>query len=727
VRRDADTLIGGFMKLIGQAEVWENIKRGNAVARAWAWFQGALAGVVGFVRQVPTLFLDALRALEIADLVLLPRAFARVGRVFAGFAGQFFSWAGQQVLSLLQIVFEVVAPRAVPYVRRAAGAFRAIIQDPIGFVGKLVRAGIQGFRQFAANFLTHLRRALIGWLTGALRGASVYIPQGLHLREILKFVLSVLGLTWHNVRGKLVRAVGETAVVVLERRFDLVVTLVQEGPAAAWERIVESVGNLRDMVIEQVMSFVRTNIVQAAVIRLVSSLNPAGAFIQAIIAIYNTVMFFVERLQQIGEVAMSFIDSIAAIASGAIGAAASRVEQTMAGLLTLVISFLARLVGLGNVAQTVTSFVNRVRQPIDRALDRVVEWIVTQARRLGRLIAAGARGVVARAVNWWSGRRSFTAADRTAHSLYFQGQGPQATLTVSTVPTPVDAFLTTVAPAVGASSDQRAKSDLAAAQALLRGSLRARLRALNAPGATAPAPADVDQLNAELITLSNLLVSLVPYDPRVTAAVAAASVSLPVGVDTLIKLKTGNQIAVVVGIVNETIGAGSAAAGQVYQIVRWRILRPRGRSAAGGTRAVDFVRDWGRLYEAYVNDPRDLYLGATPEKSGPVGTAVKRRMHTQGKYDPATGLVLYSRDVRGRALLPGQPAQSVHENNCDMGHIVDAVVWWNSNGRLTFPQSPEVLRFMSDPDNYELEPSGPNRARGAALGAGGVTYRPPVG
>jgi len=62
-----------------------------------------------------------------------------------------------------------------------------------------------------------------------------------------------------------------------------------------------------------------------------------------------------------------------------------------------------------------------------------------------------------------------------------------------------------------------------------------------------------------------------------------------------------------------------------------------------------------------------------------------------------------------------------------MGHIVDAVVWWNSNGRLTYPQSPTVLAFMNDPDNYELEPSGANRARGAALGARGVRYLPPVG
>jgi dolichol kinase len=393
VPRTAETLIGGFMKLIGQEEVWNNLKRANAVARAWAWFQGALSGLLGFVRQIPSLFMQALRSLELMDIVLLPRAFGKVATVFGSFLGQFFSWAGRQVMSLLEIIFEVLAPGAMPYIRRAAGALRSIFQNPIGFLGNLVRAGIQGFRQFAGNFLTHLRASLIGWLTGAMSGANIYIPQAVNLREIVKFVLSVLGLTWQNIRQKLVRATSEGVVRALETGFDIVVTLVREGPAAAWEKIKESISNLREMVMEQVMTFVRDRVVQAAITRLLTSLNPVGAFIQAVIAIYNTIMFFVERLRQIAQVAMSFIDSISAIAGGVIATAANRVEQTMAGLLTLVISFLARIAGLGRVSDAVIDIINRVRAPIDRALDRVVEWIVNMARRLGRLfVRAGERG-----------------------------------------------------------------------------------------------------------------------------------------------------------------------------------------------------------------------------------------------------------------------------------------------------------------------------------------------
>lgn len=382
VPRNAETLIGGFMKLINQEEVWKNIQRGNAIARAWAWFQGALGGARVFVQQVPMLFMQALNSLQVADIVLLPRAFARVAGVFANFAGRFISWAGQQVLSLLTIIFEVVAPQVMVYIRRAGGALQTIIRDPMGFVGNLVNAGKRGLNQFAGNFLTHLRTSLIAWLTGAMSGANIHIPQALTLQEIVKFILSVLGLTWQNIRTKLVRVMGEPVVAGLERSFDIVITLVREGPAAAWDKIVESITNLREMVMEQIMAFVHSRIVQAAITTLVSSLVPGAGFIRAIVSMYDTIMFFVERFRQIAQVAAAFIDSIATIARGNITPAANRTEQTMAGMLTLAISFFARIARLGNVTQSIINIINRVRLPIDRSLDRLVAWIQQRARSL---------------------------------------------------------------------------------------------------------------------------------------------------------------------------------------------------------------------------------------------------------------------------------------------------------------------------------------------------------
>jgi hypothetical protein len=385
--RTAENMIGGFMRLIGQEEKWQHLQQSRAIPRAWAWFQQQVSTLLGFVQQIPQLFVQLWESLQVSDLLDIGGAFNRVRNIFGGFVGSFISWAGEAALQIMMFIFEMLAPGAMPVLRRAASVMRIIISEPIRFVGNLVRAGLRGFQQFRDNIRTHLINGLVGWLTGALAGAGLQLPSRWDLRGILSLVLQILGLTWQNIRQKLVRVLGETTVTVLERTFDIVVTLVREGPMAAWQRILENLSNLQETIFSGIRDWVIRTIVGQAVIRIVSMLNPAGAVIQAIIAIYNTIMFFRERLQQIIQVAEAFFNSIAQIASGAIGAAANYVERTMARLVPVVISFLARLIGLGGISNTIRNIIARIRAPIDRALDRVVDWIAAQARRLGRAVA----------------------------------------------------------------------------------------------------------------------------------------------------------------------------------------------------------------------------------------------------------------------------------------------------------------------------------------------------
>jgi len=375
VPRNADTLIGGFMKLIGQEEVWQNLKKGNAVARAWVWFQNALTGLMALVLAVPRKIIDTLRSLTFQDVITVVGAFRKVVGAFVTIATDFTSWGVKQVLGLLEILFSVVAPRAMPYIAKAKAAFHTIIRDPVRFVGNLVRAAKLGFQMFANNIVEHLKNALIKWITGPLGEAGVYIPKSFTLIEIVKLVLSVLGLTWQNIRAKLVKIIPEPLLTGLEKTAKILVTLVTEGPAAAWEQIKSELTELKDQLIGQVTQMISTEVVKAAVIKLVSMLNPAGAVIQAIIATYNTVTFFIEKINQIAAVVASFIDSIAAIASGQVQGAAKKVEQTMANTLTVIIAFLAKFVGLGNVPEKLVGIVKKIRQPIDKGLDRIVGWL----------------------------------------------------------------------------------------------------------------------------------------------------------------------------------------------------------------------------------------------------------------------------------------------------------------------------------------------------------------
>ena len=387
VPRTPDVLIGGFMKLIGQEEIWENIKKGNAIAKAWAWFQGTLAGLLGFARSIPQKIIQTITSLTIMDLVTVVGAFRKIVGAFVDIAGSFMSWAFDQVLSLLEILFSVVAPGVMPYLKKAQAAFTSILKNPIGFVGNLVQAGKKGFQMFAGNIVTHLKAALIKWLVGPLAEAGVYIPKSFSLIEIVKLVLSVLGLTWQNIRAKLVKIIPEPVLVGLEKTAGILVTLVKDGPAAAWEQIKTELSELKDQLIAQVTQMVSVEIVKAAVMKLVSMINPAGAVIQAIIAIYNTVTFFIEKINQIAAVVGSFIDSISAIAAGQVDAAAKKVETTMANTLTVVIAFLAKFAGLGGIPAKLVGIVKKIRQPIDKGLDKIVAWLGKMLKKLGGAIA----------------------------------------------------------------------------------------------------------------------------------------------------------------------------------------------------------------------------------------------------------------------------------------------------------------------------------------------------
>jgi hypothetical protein len=386
VPRTPDTLIGGFMKLIGQEEIWENIKKGNAIQKAWLWFQNAMETLFAIVTQFPLDFIAMLKSLEVMDFIILPNLFIKVLKVFGNFIVNFTKWALNTVLDLLEIIFSVVAPKAVPYVAKAKSTFITIIKNPIGFVGNLVRAGKQGFELFMSRIGEHLKTALIKWITGPLGDAGVYIPKSFDLMEIIKLVLSVLGLTWQNIRAKLVTIIPEPVLAGLEKTAKILVTLVKDGPVAAWEEIKTELEDLKGQLIKQVTEMITTEIVKAAVVKLVSMLNPAGAVIQAIIAIWNTVTFFIQKIQQIAAVVASFIDSIAAIAAGQVANAAKKVEQTMANTLTVIIAFLAKFAGLGNIPEKIVGIIKKIRQPIDKGLDKIVAWLGGLLKKIGGAI-----------------------------------------------------------------------------------------------------------------------------------------------------------------------------------------------------------------------------------------------------------------------------------------------------------------------------------------------------
>jgi hypothetical protein len=394
VDRSAETLLGPLLKMIGLGDVWQKMQESRAIPRAWQWFQTTLSQLIGFVSEIPTLFLTAFKALTLEDIILVPKAFAKLAAVFGGFLGKFVSWGVDAMFKLLEIVFDVVSPGALGYVKQTGSAMKSIFQNPLPFVGNLVKAAKLGFTNFGANFLTHLKKGLIDWLTGSLQG--VYIPKALTLPEFGKLALSVLGITWAQIRAKIVKALGPNGEMImkgLEGLFNVIVALATGGPAAAWEVIKGYLTGLKDQIVAGIQSFVIQTVVQKAIPKLIAMFIPGAGFISAIISIYDTVMVFVNKISKIIQVVTAFINSIVAIAQGNIGAAASKVESILGGMLSLAISFLAGFVGLGKVTDKIMEVVNRVRGTVDKALDTAINFVIGKAKALfARLFNKGKDG-----------------------------------------------------------------------------------------------------------------------------------------------------------------------------------------------------------------------------------------------------------------------------------------------------------------------------------------------
>jgi hypothetical protein len=390
VPRTAENFVRAVLDLVpGGDAVFQNLQRSRTIERTVTWLREQIVTLDLTWEGIKALFRRAWDTFSLADLLHPLTLIERVVEIFGPAVrrvGRFALAVGKKVL---EFIFEGVMALAGPIgtqvvriVHRAGEAFDRIVADPVAFIGNLVGALRRGFDQFRHNIVGHLREGIFGWLFGALEGAGLQLPTVWDLRGIVSLVLQVLGLTYQRFRTKLVTLVGEPRVAMLERVFDFLRILITEGVAAAWQKIVEALGNVTDIVIGAIREWAITRIVTAAITRLATLLNPVGAVIQSIIAIYNTIRFFIERIQQILALVESIVESIANIAAGRLAAAANYVERSMARTIPVILSFLARFIGLGDVSGAIRNVITGIQARVDAAIDRVIAWIVERGRAL---------------------------------------------------------------------------------------------------------------------------------------------------------------------------------------------------------------------------------------------------------------------------------------------------------------------------------------------------------
>src|SRR6185312_14721736 len=97
----------------------------------------------------------------------------------------------------------------------------------------------------------------------SLAQGGIELPDSFDPKGIVKLLASIFGLSWANIRARLVNAIGERAVGLVVKSSAIFGPLAEEGLAGIWHLIVEKVGDVKDMIVEKAKSFVVTEIIMA--------------------------------------------------------------------------------------------------------------------------------------------------------------------------------------------------------------------------------------------------------------------------------------------------------------------------------------------------------------------------------------------------------------------------------------------------------------------------------
>lgn len=349
--------------------------------------------------------------------------------------------------AVLRFVFEAAVSVAgsagqavLNVVRKVGSSIMTIVAHPGRFLSNLVGAVVGGFRRFFHNIGGHLRDGFFSWLTGAMDSAGITLPDRWNLRGIAFLGMQLIGLTWANVRRRLVRQLkpnGERKVSLLEKAVDVARRIVAGGLPAVIGMVRERIAGLVDQLRDAVLQFVSIAVAKEAA-RYVAGLfsGGVGLLLQLARKIYDVVAWVVENFQRMLALVHTIGDALSDIVRGNLAPAAAAVERTLASFIPMLISMFARLVGLGDLPTKIRGIVRKLSAPVNRAID----WVVRKVLTLGRSILARARSAAARAIGWFRRRLPF-GRGRFRHTMVWSGSPKAPQLMVRSTETPFDTWL----------------------------------------------------------------------------------------------------------------------------------------------------------------------------------------------------------------------------------------------------------------------------------------------
>jgi len=319
-----------------------------------------------------------------------------------------------------------------------------IIDAPMKFANNLMDGIGQGFSQFFDNIGRHLLEGLLEWLLSGLKdeGISIEIPKEFSVKSVIGFFLQLLGISWIRIRKLLVEQLGEKAVAAIEKTAGIISTLATKGISGILDDIKQFLDpkNIVDTIVDVAVKYIAETLIVKVAVKVLAMLNPAGAILAAIEAIYRVLKWIFTNAAKIFHLIEAVVNGMADVISGNIGGVAKTVEKALAMLIAPVIDFLADYLGLGGLPGKVANAVKGLQAWVEGVMRSVIKWLVELGKKLMRALGIGGKedekekdkkgkegdGEVGEHVAFSGGGES--------HTLYFDEHGEDAVLMTASKP-----------------------------------------------------------------------------------------------------------------------------------------------------------------------------------------------------------------------------------------------------------------------------------------------------
>ncbi len=302
-----------------------------------------------------------------------------------------------------ELLAALLGPQLVTHL---GGAVQAILADPGTFIGNLGKALGTAVTFLLDHVRTNWGQDLLQWLVGKF-GAAIPLPTGLDLShlgpqtllQLIPTVQAILGLTEAHVRGLIVAQLAQAEritpgvaaqrLATVEGRVGRLSDLAQRAWATvAGGTAVQAAQHLVGTTLDNLRGWVMQSVIAAAVTKVAQLCAPlVGQLIGALQAIYGLVQTVLENKDTLRSAFDTIVGQFAQLAAHKDAAVAVGIGKGIIGpkLVTLIpaaLSFLAKLLGLGNVQHAIEHSVKPIQDAVDRALTTVIGGVVRTVRGL---------------------------------------------------------------------------------------------------------------------------------------------------------------------------------------------------------------------------------------------------------------------------------------------------------------------------------------------------------